>query len=99
MYIFSYYVSKPVYKSVGTLYISNVNKTTQQRQTDEISLNEIVTSQELLKSSVEVLNTSKFYSRVKEVSKLPYSPSRLKGMVAMAALIWCFFFLHSDLCL
>ena len=44
MYIFSYYVSKPVYQSVGTLYISDVNKTTQQRQTDEIILNEIVTS-------------------------------------------------------
>ena len=85
MYIFSYYVSKPVYQSVGTLYISNVNKTNQQRPTDEISLNEIVTSQELLKSSVEVLNTSKFYSHVKEVSKLPYSPARLKGMVTMAA--------------
>lgn len=85
MYIFSYYVSKPVYQSVGTLYISNVNKTNQQRPTDEISLNEIVTSQELLKSSVEVLNTSKFYSHVKEVSKLPYSPAKLKGMVTMAA--------------
>ena len=85
MYVFSYYVSKPVYQSVGTLYISNVNKTNQQRPTDEISLNEIVTSQELLKSSVEVLNTSKFYSHVKEVSKLPYSPARLKGMVTMAA--------------
>ncbi|UKI37937.1 MAG: hypothetical protein L6V93_07915 [Clostridiales bacterium] len=66
---FSYYVSKPVYQSVGTLYISNVNKTNQQRPTDEISLNEIVTSQELLKSSVEVLNTSKFYSHVKRSLK------------------------------
>ena len=85
MYIFSYYFSKPVYQNVGTLYISNVNKTTSQRPSDEISLNEIVTSQELLKSSVEVLNTSKFFTRVKEVSKLPYSPARLKGMVTMAA--------------
>ena len=38
-----------------------------------------------MKSSVEVLNTSKFYSHVKEVSKLPYSPAKLKGMVTMAA--------------
>lgn len=85
LYLVSYYLSKPIYKSTGTLYVSNVNKSTTQLASDDISLNEIVTSQELLKSAVEVLSTEKFFTRVKEVSKVNYTPSAIKGMVRMSA--------------
>ncbi|MBE7038808.1 MAG: hypothetical protein E7404_07905 [Ruminococcaceae bacterium] len=85
LYLVSYYLSKPVYKSVGTLYVSNINKSTAPTNSDDISLNEIVTSQELLKSAVEVLSTEKFYTRVKEVSKVRYTPSAIKGMVSMSS--------------
>lgn len=85
LYLVSYYLSKPVYNTVGTLYVSNVNKSTAPTNSDDISLTEIVTSQELLKSAVEVLSTEKFYTRVKEVSKVNYAPSTIKNMVTMSA--------------
>ncbi len=85
LYLVTYYLSKPVYKSTGALYVSNVNKSTAPITSDDISLTEIVTSQELLKSAVEVLSTEKFYTRVKEVSKVNYTPSVIKNMVNMSA--------------
>ncbi len=82
------FFSKPLYSAEGSLYISNVNKSDNNSNTNrqkEVTLNELVTSQELLKSYVEVLSTDRFYSRVKSTSRLRYSINTLKSMVTMGA--------------
>jgi len=88
-FINTHYFSTPMYSADGTLYISNVNKSdtpVYQNQTSEVTLTELMTSQELLKSYVEVLNTDRFFSRVKSVSGLRYSVASLKSMVSMDSL-------------
>ena len=70
------FFSTPLYAAEGTLYISNVNKSDNAAlgiQQKEVTLSELMTSQELLKSYVEVLSTDRFYNRVKSVSGLNFS--------------------------
>ena len=88
-FISTHYLSTPMYSAEGTLYISNINKSnssTQPNQSTEVTLNELMTSQELLKSYVEVLNTDRFFNRVKSVSGLRYSIGSLRSMVSMDSL-------------
>jgi capsular polysaccharide biosynthesis protein len=82
------FFSTPLYSAEGTLYISNVNKSDKVAmgiQQKEVTLNELVTSQELLRSYVEVLSTDRFYNRVKSVSGLRHSINDLRKMVTLGA--------------
>lgn len=74
----------PVYRTNASLYVSNTKGSGSLFQdSSEVSLNNLLTSQEMLKTCIEILSTDRFYTRVKNVSGLNFSAGYLKGMVKM----------------
>lgn len=74
----------PVYRTNASLYVSNSKSDNSVfQESSEVSLNTLLTSQELLKTCIEILGTDRFYTRVKDVSKLNFSAGYLKSMVRM----------------
>ncbi len=84
-YGYTKYFVAPVYKTNASLYVSNTKPTgtTYTQDASEVSLNNLLTSQEMLKTCMEIFNTDRFFKRVKDVSNLNYSESVLKSMVSM----------------
>ncbi len=86
-FVKSKFLSAPVYSAKGSIYISNVSKgqNNENGMQSEVTLNELMTSQELIKSYIQILCTDRFFNRVKTVSNLKYPVSVLKSMVTLEA--------------
>lgn len=81
-FLISAYAMTPVYTSRGSLYVNNSNTMASQN----VTLSDLATSQQLAYTYIELLSSDTFMSQVLDYCQLPYTAAQVKGMLSMAPL-------------
>ncbi len=84
LFFYTQYFTIPVYQTSGSLFIRNTSSS-QTGSDGEVRLDELMTSQELLKTYMEILNSERFYNRLRSISGLTYSNNAMQNMISMAS--------------
>lgn len=81
-YFYTTYFIDDLYYSRGSLYVDSSNE----KKTQDVSYQNIITSKELIYTYMEVLKSDSFMEIVANKSGLGYSASQLKRMINMTSL-------------
>jgi len=81
-FLVSAYAMTPVYTSRGSLYVNNSNTMASQN----VTLSDLATSQQLAYTYIELLSSDTFMAQVLEYCQLPYTAAQVKGMLYMVPL-------------
>ena len=79
-FVVNKYFIDPVYTSYGSLYVNNVRE----KQTDNVSLSDMTTSQMLVWTYMELLKSNTFMNQVAQDSGLNYSADEIASMLTMS---------------
>lgn len=80
---FSYnkYVVDPVYTAQGSLFVNNVRE----KKNDNVNIGDVTTSQMLVWTYIELLNSNTFMTKVADSCALGYSSGELARMVSLSS--------------
>lgn len=80
-FVYSQFFIQPTYTSKGTLYVQN----TSYDVSENMNINDINASQQLVNTYIEILKSDTFLNIVSNRCGLEYSPSNIKSMISMAS--------------
>ncbi|OQB12020.1 MAG: Capsular polysaccharide type 8 biosynthesis protein cap8A [Firmicutes bacterium ADurb.Bin193] len=79
---YTHFFMEELFVSKGLLY---VNSSSSKETTANLTLSNITTSQKLVSTYIEIINSDTFMDKVSERSNTGYAPDRIRHMVSMSA--------------